>query len=178
MHYANTDLALDLALHHLTLPLPTSLSSFGPRDIPDNPTRSYQSVSLAMRISMLVRRESRVSFRAIQGEIRETHTFEPVFLTSLTILFNIQYLDRSSSQSTEILQRPTRIAPHSQTHTTWWSVPCCQEYSQTQLKLPFNRNQKLTLMIKMELENVTDVVPKDDYEFQMNVSQHQIEEQV
>jgi hypothetical protein len=33
-------------------------------------------------------------------------------------------------------------------------------------------------MIKMELENVTDVVPKDDYEFQMNVSRHQTEEQV
>jgi hypothetical protein len=32
-------------------------------------------------------------------------------------------------------------------------------------------------MIKMELENVTDVEPKDDYEFQMNVSRHQIEEQ-
>jgi hypothetical protein len=33
-------------------------------------------------------------------------------------------------------------------------------------------------MIKMELENVTDVMPKDDYEFQMNVSRHQIEEKI
>jgi hypothetical protein len=57
-------------------------------------------------------------------------------------------------------------------------VPCCWEHIQPQLKLPFDAYQKLTLMIKMELENVTDVVPKDDYEFQMNVSHHQIEEQV
>jgi hypothetical protein len=30
--------------------------------------------------------------------------------------------------------------------------------------------QKLTLMIKMEVDNLTEVVPQDDFEFQMNVS--------
>lgn len=53
-------------------------------------------------------------------------------------------------------------------------MPCCWEHIQPQLKLPFDAYQKLTLMIKMELENVTDVVPKDDYEFQMNVSRFQM----
>jgi hypothetical protein len=120
-----------------------------------------------MRISMLVRRESRVSSRAIQGGNKSNLSLEA---DSDILDHPLQHLDRSSSQSTEILQRPIRIASTQQTSATWWYVPCSWEHIQTRLKLPFDGYQKLTLMIKMELENVTDVVPKDDYEFQMNVS--------
>jgi hypothetical protein len=111
-----------------------------------------------------------------RGEIRATYTFEPVFLTSLTILFNnliVRHpnLPRSCNDPQES-HHPNRLPQYGGTSHAVWG------YIQTQLKLPFDGYQKLTLMIKMELENVTDVVPKDDYEFQMNVSRRQSEEQV
>jgi hypothetical protein len=93
MHYANTDLALDSALHHLILLLPTGLSSLDLVTYLDNPATSYQFVSLAMRISMLVRRESRVSSRAIQGGNKSNLYLR----TGLSDILDhpLQYLDRS-----------------------------------------------------------------------------------
>jgi hypothetical protein len=91
MHYANTDLALDLALYHLILLLPTLLSS--PWSLTYSTIRP-QAISIA-RDAYFDACSSRVTCFIVlfRGEIRETHTFEPAFLTILD--HPLQYLDRS-----------------------------------------------------------------------------------